>query len=233
MVETETVRKRVSASKGIPRDRIFVVGNSYSAIFRERLRRCSSGKSSGQYTVLVPSSYYPHKNLEIVPKVAAAIGEFTDRAVKFLLTLPIGEPPWAKLQAEARRLGVGLNIDSAGFVPHERIADLYAQAHAVFLPTLLECSTAVYPESMFAGLPIVTSDLDFARELCEGAALYVDPFDSRAAAESLARVLTDSSERDSLVREGQKVLVRKYPSPEDAWRKRLECLQRVVDWNRN
>ena len=51
---------------------------------------------------------------------------------------------------------------------------LYRQSTFAFQPTLLECFTATYPEAMRSGKPIVTPDLEFARGLCGGAAVYYD-----------------------------------------------------------
>ena len=37
------------------------------------------------------------------------------------------------------------------------------------------------------GLPILTSDRDFARHICQDAALYFDPLDADSVARSMAR----------------------------------------------
>ncbi len=67
--------------------------------------------------------------------------------------------------SDAARLGVRDSVRTLGTVPHADIARLYTLSDAVFLPTWLECSTATYPRRSPQEC-LITSDLDFARELC-------------------------------------------------------------------
>ena len=55
---------------------------------------------------------------------------------------------------------------------------LYEQADIMFMPILLECFTATYPEAMRMEVPIVTTDLDFAHGLCGDAACYYEATNS-------------------------------------------------------
>jgi glycosyltransferase involved in cell wall biosynthesis len=54
---------------------------------------------------------------------------------------------------------------------------LYVQSHYMFLPTLLECFSASYAEAMRMETIVLTSDLGFARGICNDAAVYFDPLD--------------------------------------------------------
>jgi glycosyltransferase involved in cell wall biosynthesis len=54
------------------------------------------------------------------------------------------------------------------------------------------------------GRPIITSDLDFAREICGEAAEYFDPLDPESIFTAIARVRDDSGRRDQLVAAGKK-----------------------------
>ena len=59
------------------------------------------------------------------------------------------------------------------------------------MPTLLETSSATYPEAMAMGLPIVTTDLDFARDVCGPAARYFTALSAVGAAEAIAPLIQD------------------------------------------
>ena len=50
----------------------------------------------------------------------------------------------------------------------------------MILPTLLESFSATYIEAMFHGKTILTSDLDFARDVCGEAAFYFDPLNPQS-----------------------------------------------------
>jgi len=227
VVETETVRRRLREVRGITRAEIHVVRNSYSPAFAALARSSSVRPPEDRRVILVPSDYRPNKNLEVVPAVAEALARRLDEPFELVLTVP-DEAPWRAIEADARRRGVADRVRSIGRVPHARFADAYAGAHAVFLPTLLECSTAVYPEAFMSGRPLVTSDLDFARELCGEAALYCDPYSAEEAAERLARLLADAELAGSLCERGRDVLARRYPTPEAKWESLVACLEHVA-----
>jgi glycosyltransferase involved in cell wall biosynthesis len=57
----------------------------------------------------------------------------------------------------------------------------YEQSDALFFPSLLESYGLPLVEAMVFGLPVVCSDLPFARWLCEEQAIYFDPSSPTAA----------------------------------------------------
>ena len=227
VVETETVKQRLHSIFMIPQDSIFVVRNSYSPQFMKTFSETESHeKPSDRFTIFVPSAPYPHKNLSIIPEVAQQLKKSTQQPFIFILSIPETCPEWQRIQSKAKELNVGTEIRTEGTVNHHRIASLYKQAQAVFLPTLLECSTAVYPESFISGVPLATSDRDFARELCEDAAIYFDPLSPSSAAQALYTLITDSTVRENLTQRGKQILKKNYPSPDEKWATQLQCIER-------
>jgi glycosyltransferase involved in cell wall biosynthesis len=229
VAETETTRQRMERILGIPAERVSVVRNSYSPVFAAYFgERGRTAPEPGPRQILVPAAYYPHKNLDIVPAVAALLKKQVAEPFRFVFTVPSESFGWKMLQEQAAKHGVSELITTNGPVPHHDFPRLYERAHAVFLPTLLECSTAAYPEAFLAERPLVTSDRDFARELCGEGALYVDPMSPADAAQALARVITDADVRARLL-DGARVALREnYPTPEQKWRGYLDCLQNVA-----
>ncbi len=57
------------------------------------------------------------------------------------------------------------------------VASCHAAADALVLPSLLESFTNTYADAMSEGVPVITSNLDFARTVCGEAACYIDPMD--------------------------------------------------------
>jgi hypothetical protein len=227
VVESETVRQR--SARHLPFDigRIFVVGNSFSPIFESEV--CQTKPKRGPVArVLVPSSYYPHKNLECIPAVASELRRALCRPFEVVLTLPPDEPAFAAILRAAKRLGVDDAISTVGHVVHAHYARLYSECDVVFLPTLLECSTAVYPEAFLAGRALVTSDMDFAHELCGDAAAFADPRDPIACAAAIARVLVEPDYAHDLVTRGTRRVRDAYPTPADKWQTQVSLLRRVA-----
>lgn len=228
MVETETVKKRLCNNLGISDRKIIIVENSYSPLFKKNIKWKSPGDYAESFIILIPSSYYKHKNLESVPRIAYELKKITKRKFRFLFTISQNDHAWKRILRNAQELEVEPLLRTEGSVPHEIISSLYNQSNAVFLPSLLECSTAVYPESFAAKLPLATSDLDFAHELCGRAALYFDPYSPADMAKKLLRLMDEPSLRVNLVKEGTKQLKLKYPSPNEKWRRQLACFEKVA-----
>ena len=74
------------------------------------------------------------------------------------------------------------------------------------MPSRMESFSGTYLESMHFGLPILTSDLDFAREICGGAADIFDPWDALSIKDAILRVKGDPNLREDLVAKGRKRL---------------------------
>ncbi|MBZ0256158.1 glycosyltransferase, partial [bacterium] len=71
--------------------------------------------------------------------------------------------------------GLQDQIINVGPLEQEQLNRLYCNSHALFLPTYLESFSGTYLEAMHFGVPIITSDLDFAHCICGEAACYIDP----------------------------------------------------------
>jgi glycosyltransferase involved in cell wall biosynthesis len=122
------------------------------------------------------------------------------RDVELLLTVPEGPGRWMEglERALQRHAHAGVPVRRIGQVPHAELGPLYRSAAAVLLPSLAESFSATCVEAMHFGVPLVTSDRDFARDVCSDAALYADPTDPDALADALLRALEDDDARTAL-----------------------------------
>ena len=135
---------------------------------------------------LVPSAYASHKNLDILIHVAALIEE---KSLPFTIVLTLDEDKsTAKLFKKIKVLELS-SIITVGKQDNKRMPSLYRQCDVLLLPTLLESYGLPYIEAMAYGLPIVTSDLDFAHDVCGDIAYYFDPFDPDSIIEEMEKVL--------------------------------------------
>ncbi len=228
VVETETTRQRLAVRLSISPARIFVVPNSPNPL----LHRLPDNDSlaGNRYVIFIPSAYYRHKNLEIVPSVALAMRRSApDVNFEFRLTLPPEGAEWRAIYADAAKRGVSDRILTLGVVKITDLARAYRDASVVFLPTLREVSTAVYPESFFFRRPLVTTDMDFSRELCGNAALYFKPTNADLAAARLVDLARSTDLRRQLIAAGEKQLATAYPLPEEKFNMQLELLRRVAE----
>lgn len=230
VVETHVVKRRLEALLPVDEEYVYVIGNSCSPAFEQRCIELGQPLPiKGEwFNVFVPASFYHHKNLEIVPAVAAALKFIGRTNIRFTFTLDPTTKAWSGICSLGSSLGVLDMLHTVGSVPNKFIADHYLNSHAILCPTLVESSTAVFPEAFMARRPLLVSDRDFATQLCGNAALYFDPHDPEQIASLLVELQTDQFLCNSLIQAGDAALVDKYPTPAMKWAMQLQMLHDVV-----
>lgn len=178
--------------------KVYTVTNYYNQVFdnpAQWSRSIKLPKFDGT-TMLSVSSTASHKNLKIMIPVAEYLEQkYPNFQFRFVLTCnEIAMPVPASIRS---------HFVFVGKVDVSECPNLYAQADIMFMPTLMECFTATYPEAMRMKVPIVTTDLEFARGLCGEAACYYSAIDPVAAAEAIYKAATDSEYAIRLVANGK------------------------------
>jgi glycosyltransferase involved in cell wall biosynthesis len=176
--------------------------------------------------VLCLSAAFRHKNLTIIPEVVHILRTEHQFACTFVVTLPEDSPLYREIRREAARRKVSNLIDNVGPLNLDDCVREYKRASALFLPTLFEIFSATYIEAMAMGVPIVTTDLDFAHDICGDGALYYEPLSPAAAADALHTALTDKALREALVRRGRARLAA-FPDPKGKHEMLIEWLKEI------
>jgi glycosyltransferase involved in cell wall biosynthesis len=94
------------------------------------------------------------------------------------------------------------SIDVLGYVSQSQLEDLFRRARIFAFPSLDEGFGMPVLEAMANEIPVVTSIRSALPEVAGGAALLVDPEDTDALSTALARLATDETLREDLVRRG-------------------------------
>ena len=94
------------------------------------------------------------------------------------------------------------SIDALGYVSPEELDALYRRARIFAFPSLDEGFGMPVLDAMAHGVPVVTSNCSALPEVAGGAALLVDPHDTSAIENALARLACDETLRDDLARRG-------------------------------
>ncbi len=182
--------------------RVYSVTNYYNQVYDNptQWKRTITLPEFDGITCLSVSSSAPLKNLKILIEVSRYLSKhYHDFKCRYVLTFPESEMPVPD--------DVRSNFVFIGKVKVTECPYLYEQADIMFMPTLMECFTATYPEAMRMEVPIVTTDLEFARGLCGDAACYYSAVDPKAAAEAIYKVSTDKTYAHQLVEKGKKQLL--------------------------
>lgn len=200
---TENLDVSCRLSQKIKNKKIYTVTNFYNQIFdspADWVNDIRLPEFDG-ITLLTVTANHLHKNLDIIYRVADYLeSNRIDLNVRFVLTLTEKEFP---LTDRYRKY-----VHLVGRVRIAQCPHLYEQADVMFLPTLLECFSASYPEAMRMEVPILTSDLPFARALCGDAAMYCDSLSAESVVGKLL-LLRDANVRADLCAKG-KIRIKEY-----------------------
>lgn len=225
LVETSTFKARVHDFLKFDLNKIFVIENSFNSNFYSI---DNYKKTSNLLEIFIPTSYYPHKNLEILPQVAKFLTAMNFINFKFNFLIPEQSESWKKIFNEAKKLDVSRYFQTFGFVNNDEMKHLYARSDLVLLPTLAEASTAVYPETFFSKKVLLTSKVDFALELCGEAAVFFDPHDPYDIATKIVDTVGNKELQNCLIDKGISQLEISYLSPELKWKKQKDLFFNIL-----
>ncbi len=199
ITENEDVSKKLQ--KILTKHKIYTVTNYYNQVFDdEKLQQEFVLPKFNGITLLTITSTYPHKNIKIIKPVAEhLINKYPNFKFRFVVTIDIEIFGYSKNNLPAWLLPIGK-------VKIYQCPDLYRQSDFMFLPTLLECFSASYPEAMKMQKPILTSDLPFAHGLCGDAAEYFNPISAEDIAEKIYILANDKEKQKKLIENGLKQL---------------------------
>ncbi|HUI40764.1 MAG TPA: glycosyltransferase [Terriglobia bacterium] len=221
VVQTDLMRRRVMMTHRVPGSRVVVIPDADALPAAAGLRHLTFAPADPRvgrapstlatagprpFTFLCLARYYPHKNLEVLAEAMKRLNASGRRPARCLLTIAADEHPGARrLLRKIATENLERVLVNLGPLSGAQVADAYASADAFILPTRLESFGRTYLEAMRFELPILTSDRDFARQMCGDAAIYFDPLDPGSVAASMARVMNDGPARARLAAESRRL----------------------------
>ena len=145
--------------------------------------------------ILFVGTLEPRKNVPLLLEAFSLVRRNLD--VQLLL---VGARAWLEQPIfEAHtRAGVGEAARFLGTLAEDDLATLYSHAGVFVLPSLYEGFGLPLLEAMACGAPVVCSNAGSLPEVAGDAAVLLLPNDSRAWADAMLQVLTDSRPADSL-----------------------------------
>lgn len=224
--ETEDATRRIEKLLRSPGKKYYTVSNTFGQQFSAPEKPPFSGrlpvKSGNDFWFLTLSKYYPHKNIEIIKDVLEILFQKEILNLHFILTISQAE------YEAAFPVRYRTHVHTTGPVAMQECPSLYEHCDAVFLPTLLECFSANYPEAMISRKPILTSDLGFAKNICRDAALYFDPLCAKEIAKKVEAVSGCADIRARLIAAGLE-RVREFPDAETRARMYLDICKEMAN----
>lgn len=145
---------------------------------------CELAREGGdRRTILVVGTVEKRKNLEVLVRALARLGG------AYLVAVGPQTPYAAQCAALARELGVADRFELSGYVPRERLRELYRTCAVAAVPSTYEGFGYAAAQALCAGVPCVVSDRTSLPEVAGGDAPVVAAGDARAWAQALEPAL--------------------------------------------
>lgn len=150
----------------------------------------------GDYVISV-GTIQPRKNL---PVIFEALRQLPDS----VRMVHVGRPGWLcdPIFEALDRSGVKDRVTILSGVDDDDLAALYGGAVACVFPSVYEGFGLPCVEAMACGVPVIASHGGSLAEVVQDAGIIVDPFDSKAIATGVRRLMEDSEFRSDLIRRG-------------------------------
>lgn len=220
VVQTDDVNRRLK--KFIRKTNVHTVSNTVNAhylnprVYSPKLDR----PKAKEFRVLTVSAWYPHKNLEIIPKVIEELRTLNEHSIKFVLTI-------RQEDLEEHHLATYQEVVNVGPVKIEEVPSLYNETDTMFLPTLLECFSASYVEAMQMQKPIITSNMGFAHTVCGDAAKYIDPVNAKEIAKAIVELKNSIILQEDLIAKGS-ARIKEFGSAQNRAEKYLQICEDLI-----
>jgi glycosyltransferase involved in cell wall biosynthesis len=150
------------------------------------------------------SSLTLHKN---IPRLIEAFAQISAK-VPHTLVLIGHVPPDANLTAQIFHTGLEQRIILTGFVPDRYVLPLLSHADLFVFPSWYEGFGLPILEAQQVGVAVVSSNAGSLPEVAGAGAIFFDPFSVEDMAQVMARCLSDSNLRSSLIHQGYENLLR-------------------------
>lgn len=203
IVVSECSRRDLIEKLHIPPDRqsvIFVVPNGVAAelFCMARVPR----PESAPRTILYVGRFDPYKNVTGLVEIFHKVRSRAPFDVR-LLVIGAPDPRYPEPFEKARELGIESFIEWRGHQQPEELAEAYATADVLVLPSRYEGFGLTVLEAMACGTPVVCSNRGSLPEVVGDAAVMHDPDDLAGFAEAVLKVLNDSRWAEELARRGR------------------------------
>ena len=152
--------------------------------------------------ILALGTLEPRKNLGRLIQAYAVLPDSLRKDHPLVITGRVG---WKTggLPELAREYGIEHQVKFTGFVPEEKLPELFRRAMIFCYPSLYEGFGFPPLEAMYYGTPVLTSNVSSLPEIAGEAALTVDPYSVDDISEGIQRLLNQDDLRKDLTEKGQ------------------------------
>ena len=193
----------------IPEDKISVIYEAADQQISNPKSQIANKSINTKYFLYV-GNVYPHKNVEKLINAFEILLQYFPNAE--LIFAGKEDYFYKRLKNFVKKLGHEKNIKFSGYVPDEELSNLYKNAVALVVPSLMEGFGLPPLEAMSNMCLVLASDIKALKEICGQGALYFDPYDIDDMAEKMKKAYLGEFDREIIERGFER-------SKEFSWRK--------------
>jgi len=234
--ENESMRQRAISLFKYPHEKTIFIRPSVSfhlntskdlITIKEKCSKLPKG-----YNLLMLTGWHKNKNIEIVPFILRILKSYASD-FNFIITVSLNHPQSIGLFDEAKRQEVENNIYFFDSIEPYEVETLINSVDAVVLLSLLESFSNNIIEAWAYKKPLIISDKEWSRSICNDAALYVDRINPQDIADKINLLRNNISYSEILVKNGIEEL-KKYPTPIEKVNLQINFLYKVlVDYEKD
>ena len=210
--QTDVARETFSKRVLVNCDKSSVIANSIGDEFGKYFNSKPIHNISQDKTIIIfcPAADYPHKAVHLVPQIAYELKKLSDLSYdfKFIFTLRPDSDLWKMIASDTQRFGLKNQLENIGPYNYVDAISLFAAADIVFVPSLLETFSASYLEAFASKRTLIVSDKKFAHDICQNAALYINPVNAKETASVINNLICNYELQKKLIENGQAMLER-------------------------
>lgn len=182
---------------GVDKDKVVV---TYEGVDRKLAVSSQKLLVKSKYFLSVGNAY-PHKNIE---RLIDAFSNILSRKNSDIFLVLVGKENffYRRLKEKVAEMKLEKNILFFGEATDEELSQLYKNALALIMPSLMEGFGLPALEAMENKCLVLASDIPSLRETCGDAALYVDPFNTSSIFDKLKFILENSDIKKEFIGKG-------------------------------
>ena len=152
----------------------------------EKIKEIKKKYNLGDRFLLYMGTIEPVKN---IPRLIEAFKKAKDQSSETCQLVIAGKDGWMaeEIRGMAIDLGIEKDVIFIGYIPPEDMAPLFQGSCAFIFIPLYEGFGSPVVEAMACCLPIIASDIDALKEIADGAAEFVNPYDIDGIAKSILK----------------------------------------------
>ena len=176
--QTDVMANHIHSKFGISKSKIRICQNAISdPVINNKDNRIDNlfKVFKDKFKLFLLSSCSGHKNFEGIISMFSKYRCELSNVVCFFTFSENQNKRSKKITQAIYDYNLNEHIVNLGPIDQKKLSNYFSEIDALFFPSLLESFSSTYLEAMYFGVPIITSDLDFAHAICGNAACYVNP----------------------------------------------------------